>query len=41
MNPLKYNYLNNNTLMVINTKGKIRLLFILFNMKVLQDINYF
>ncbi len=41
MDPPKINYLNNNTLMVINPKGKIRQLFTPFNLQVLQGTNHF
>jgi hypothetical protein len=37
MDPPKINYLNSNTLMVINTAGKMRQLFTPFKVQVLQD----
>ena len=41
MHPPKINYLNNNTLMVINAKGKMRQLFTPFNVQVLRDTEHF
>jgi hypothetical protein len=41
MDPPKFTFVNNNTLMVINTKGKIRQLFTPFNVQVLQDTEHF
>jgi hypothetical protein len=41
MDPPKINYVNNNTLIVINQNGKIRQLFTPFKVQVLRDTNHF
>ena len=41
MDPPKINYVNKNTLFVINHKGKIRQLFTPFNVQVLQATEHF
>ena len=41
MDPTKINYVNNNTLIVINQNGKIRQLFTPFKVQALQDTNHF
>jgi hypothetical protein len=41
MDPTKINYVNNNTLIVINQNGKIRQLFAPFKVQVLKDTNHF
>jgi hypothetical protein len=41
MDTTKLNYINPNTLMVINSEGKIRQLFTPFKVQVLQDTNHF
>ena len=37
MDPPKFTFVNNNTLIIINQKGKMRQLFTPFNVQVLQD----
>jgi hypothetical protein len=41
MDPPHFTFVNNNTLMVINTKGKMRQLFTPFHVQVLQDTEHF
>ena len=41
MDPPKFTFVNNNTLIVINQKGKMRQLFTPFNVQVLQDTEHF
>jgi hypothetical protein len=41
MDPPQFTFVNNNTLMVINTKGKMRQLFTPFHVQVLQDTEHF
>ena len=41
MDPQKSTFVNNNTLIVINQKGKMRQLFTPFNVQVLQDTEHF
>ena len=41
MHQPKFTFVNNNTLFVINTKGKMRQLFTPFNEQVLQETEHF
>ena len=41
MDPPKFTFVNNNTLFVINSKGKMRQLYTPFNVYVLPDTEYF
>ena len=41
MDPPKFTFVNNNTLFVINSKGKMRQLFTPFNVQVLQETEHF
>ena len=41
MDPPQFTFVNNNTLMVINPKGKIRQLFTPFNVQALQNTEHF
>ena len=41
MDPPKFTFVNNNTLIVINSKGKMRQLYTPFKVQVLQDTEHF
>jgi hypothetical protein len=41
MDPPQFTFVNNNTLLVINTKGRMRQLFTPFYVQVLQDTEHF